>query len=506
MAITYPTTIDTFTDVTCSDTRTPKDVMNDALDAIEALETKVGITSSIVTTSHDYKLSEIISTDKAVGKAATQTLTNKTLTSPIINTPTINTPTINTPTITVLDNALTIQDNVDPTKQLQFQASGITTGTTRTLTVPNENTTIVGTDTTQTLTNKTISTGSILSGLADESFSEWGIARQAIINGNFNIWEENTTFTPADDRYICDMWNALVETNASWTFARNTEVPTTKSTYSIKCTNATANNQCAIVNFIEFADAESLIGRTVSLSFQAKTAGTEIANIRATVLAWTGTADAITSDVITTWASDGTNPTWATSWTAENTAVNLVLTSTFQTFKIENIALDTAGTNNIAVVIWVDDGTIAVNDDFWISQVQLNVGSTALPFQGQHYALELAACMRYQIVITGIAVNGPIGYGSAATTQIAVLSLPFPAKMRAIPTTTFSNVAHFQLSDLATIHTGVSTLATGSAGGNDGDMSIILIVTMTSAILTTFRPYFGQFNSTSGKIICKAQL
>lgn len=37
----------------------------------------------------------------------------------------------------VLDNAFTVQDNGDPTKQMQFQASGITAGQTRTLTVPN---------------------------------------------------------------------------------------------------------------------------------------------------------------------------------------------------------------------------------------------------------------------------------------------------------------------------------------------------------------------------------
>lgn len=66
-----------------------------------------------------------------VGLTTTQTLTNKTLT---------------TPTITVLDNALTIQDNADPTKQAQFQASGITAGQTRTVTIPDSNGTILYTD------------------------------------------------------------------------------------------------------------------------------------------------------------------------------------------------------------------------------------------------------------------------------------------------------------------------------------------------------------------------
>lgn len=54
-------------------------------DAMEAVQAKVGVDSSAVTTSHDYKLGEVTGSDKAVGKTATQTLTNKTLTSPVIN-------------------------------------------------------------------------------------------------------------------------------------------------------------------------------------------------------------------------------------------------------------------------------------------------------------------------------------------------------------------------------------------------------------------------------------
>lgn len=60
-------------------------------DAVIAIETKVGADSSAVTSSHDYKLSEVLTAtpDKAVGKVATQTLTNKTLTAPVITSPTL---------------------------------------------------------------------------------------------------------------------------------------------------------------------------------------------------------------------------------------------------------------------------------------------------------------------------------------------------------------------------------------------------------------------------------
>lgn len=79
-----------------------------------------------------------------VGTTDTQTLTNKTLTSP----------TINTPTITVLDNALTLENHTDTTKKLLFSLASITTATTRTLTVPDANDTIVVLAASQALTNK----------------------------------------------------------------------------------------------------------------------------------------------------------------------------------------------------------------------------------------------------------------------------------------------------------------------------------------------------------------
>lgn len=88
MPITFPTTLDTLSNPTATDTlaSVPHDTQHaNANDAIEALEAKVGVNSSAVTTSHDYKLGEVTGSDKAVGKTATQTLTNKTLTAPVIN-------------------------------------------------------------------------------------------------------------------------------------------------------------------------------------------------------------------------------------------------------------------------------------------------------------------------------------------------------------------------------------------------------------------------------------
>lgn len=92
MSTNFPTSLDALTNPASTDsvnTVSHSSQHANVNDAIEALEAKVGANSSAVTTSHDYKLSTVTSTDKAASQDGTQTLTNKTLTSPIINTPAI---------------------------------------------------------------------------------------------------------------------------------------------------------------------------------------------------------------------------------------------------------------------------------------------------------------------------------------------------------------------------------------------------------------------------------
>lgn len=72
-------------------------------------------------------------TGAVVGTTDTQTLTNKTL----------------------IDTSTTFANASDNTKEMQFLLSGLTTGTEVILTVPNQSTTIAGTNATQTFTNKT---------------------------------------------------------------------------------------------------------------------------------------------------------------------------------------------------------------------------------------------------------------------------------------------------------------------------------------------------------------
>ena len=79
----------------------------------------------------------------------------------------------------IKDSCLTIVDNSDTTKEVQFQCSGLTTATTRTLTVQDSSDTLVGRATTDTLTNKTLTAPTITGTIVNSGIIASGVKQTA---------------------------------------------------------------------------------------------------------------------------------------------------------------------------------------------------------------------------------------------------------------------------------------------------------------------------------------
>ena len=106
---------------------------------------------------------------------------------------------IQTMTNKTFDDATTFfQDDINNTKKLQFQLSGITAGTTKILTIPDESTTIAGTDATQTLTNKIIdsTTNTVMAGKLQTSAGAVTVSSAAApTSGQFLVATSGTSAT-----------------------------------------------------------------------------------------------------------------------------------------------------------------------------------------------------------------------------------------------------------------------------------------------------------------------
>ena len=161
----------------------------------------VGITVSSATGNVTVAIDSTVAT-----LTGTQTLQNKTLD--------------NTNTVTLLDTLFTLQDNLDNTKQAQFQVSTIGTGTTRTYTLQNQSGTIAllsGAQTfsgVNTFSNATIQVGS------STATGTMQFAYGATLSGNTKTVEIATNGVSGSTTAITigSTFGTTVNAYGAWTF------------------------------------------------------------------------------------------------------------------------------------------------------------------------------------------------------------------------------------------------------------------------------------------------
>jgi hypothetical protein len=230
-------------------------------------------------------------------------------------------------------------------------------------------------------------------------------------------------------------------------------------------------------------DTIALQNKRVSIGFQARTtAGAVINNLRATVLSWTGAADTITSDVVNAWSAQGTDPTLVANWTKEIAGTNLALGTSFTEYKIENILIDTASTNNVALFIWCDDTDCALNDVVYISQVRMNLGTQLLPYTRRSKKEEFEKCSYFFERLVATSAETSFGAGCAMDGTHTEIYISYPLK-RSAPTLTYGGGLEVDDStgeravSAITGHCGLTgakldtTHAAGSGGGRGAIMS-----------------------------------
>lgn len=216
-------------------------------------------------------------------------------------------------------------------------------------------------------------------------------------NAEFRFWQRQvpaTLTSRQDDQYSADRWYVLTSGGAvNVDGARVQDAPSiSPSRYcgQFRQADATAR-QFGIAQILEADRVWELRGKKVTLNFWAKTDGTEVPNIRAGIVEWTGTADSVTSDLVTSWAA---TPTLDANLNLANTPQDLVLSGNWAQFSV-TVTLSQSFTN-LVLFFWTPAAEDQ-NDDFYVTQVQLVQGETVYPWYGISLSFEkdLQECRRF---------------------------------------------------------------------------------------------------------------
>jgi len=303
--------------------------------------------------------------------------------------------------------------------------------------------------------------------------------KNRIINGAMVIDQRNAgaSVTPADGTYTLDRWNFNVSQSSKLTCQQSSTAPT-GFTNSLKVTSSsaysvTSGDYFVVQQRIEGYNVADLAwgtanAKTITLSFwvYSSLTGTFNASISngafnrsypvtytiSSANTWEQKSITITGDTTGTWTTtngagmvvffnlgsgssmNGTNATWAAGWlTGVSGATSVV------------------GTNGAT---------------FYITGVQLEVGSTATSFDYRPYGTELMLCQRYLPAYraTGSG-NQDVGNGLCNSTTAAYFAFDFVVQPRVEPTgVTISSAGHFGAVNAAFSATNLFTGLTFSVG------------------------------------------
>ena len=263
--------------------------------------------------------------------------------------------------------------------------------------------------------------------------------RNAIINGNFDIWQRGTSFTGAG--YGADRWlssrsgSTHTVTRQPFTLGQ-TDVPSEPTYYiqTIVSSVAGANNNSLLNQRIE--DVRTFAGQQVTVSFWAKADASK--NIAIEFVQAFGTGGSPSASVQRIGV---TKVALTTSWQ------KITVTTTIPS--ISGKTLGTDGNSSLRLLIYFDAGSDfnsrtdtlgQQSGTFDIAQAQVEAGPVATPFERRPIGTELALCQRYyETSGTSLFSQASLFRGYVVSGAVYSVRTNFKVEKRAAPTVTITN-------------------------------------------------------------------
>jgi len=280
---------------------------------------------------------------------------------------------------------------------------------------------------------------------------------QALINGNFDVWQRGTSIAmTAADAYTADRWYAETATaGTDKTVSRQDGTGVAGSYYCARV--AMVQDVDELLTFsqaLESQDSIKFRGQKLTLSFWAR-GGAEFVADNPTLVC----------KIVTGKGTDQKVLAFTTS--ADAISANETLTTGWQKFTITTTAVIASDITQIGISFaFTHAGSGTTTNYFEVAQVQLCAGDVALPFQAKSFEEELRMCQRfyeksynYSVIPGTNDLRGvSTGYTYPDNNGWAASGVVFQVRKRTNPTMTFWSTA-------GTIWAATLNVNTDLAGG-----------------------------------------
>lgn len=308
-----------------------------------------------------------------------------------------------------------------------------------------------------------------VTGVASINGGQLAGLRNRIINGGMQVAQRGTTFTNALNTYTLDRWRVFGGP-ATVSVSKIQQTGFT-SGYNLRFgrpVSDTGTNAFGITYGLETKDSLGLAGKTVTFSFKGIRGGN-----------FSGASNQFSFYIMYGTGTDQTPMamTGQTAVASQSTTIQNTITS----YSVSG-AVPSNATQVCVQITYTPTGTAGANDWIDIGDVQLEIGSTATPFEQRPYGMELALCQRYYYRTNSVAANDTLGVGYVANATTATSTYPFPVTMRIAPTALEQSgtAADYAVGYAATsaVCSSVPTLDTTTSQNAYG------VVATTAAVLT----------------------
>jgi hypothetical protein len=248
--------------------------------------------------------------------------------------------------------------------------------------------------------------------------------KNLIINGAMQVAQRGTSFSGITDQYTLDRWTSSSAGGVSLNVSQQTATSTDNGYFASK-DFARYQRNAVLSGFVhKVEDLQQFNNKIFTLSF------------------WAKSADAGTNVTLTAYTvNDGST---FNSYVTRTYVTNPTLSSTWQKYEVrlafqDMYAYGYSGSHHLRLQFF--DGANAATFD--ISEVQLEVGEQATPFEHRSYGDELARCQRYYYntyltpQASGSASDGIIAGQFNVAEDRYFVNYIFPTTMRADPSVVF---------------------------------------------------------------------